>query len=418
MEISSTAGSWKAGQKILFRFFAAYFAFYFLSFAVDIAISISGASVIAAFERFYTWIAKHLFQLTRAVQVDDNGSGDTTFGYIQQFLVTVFAMTTCITWTIIDRNKTNYDWLLDRVKIGVRYYLAFFLLVYGSAKFFQGQFGPPDLQRLSQPYGESSPMGLAWTFFGYSKSYNYFMGFFESIGGLLLISRRTTLLGTCIAATVMANVVMVNFCFDVPVKLFSSNLLLMILFIMATSSNRLINFFFLNKIVAPENENTLFSKRKWRIARVAGKLLFLVGITGMFTAEGISAANEHSTKKPELYGIYNIRSYEHPGNLTTAIPDSIRWSKFIIEDGYTVVEMQNKKHYYTSFQLDTMKKWMKVSFNKRDYTLHYQAEDSTIVVAGKWGQDSVCVKMTRYDESKYLLTNRGFHWINEYPFNR
>lgn len=27
-------------------------------------------------------------------------------------------------------------------------------------------------------------------------------------------------------------------------------------------------------------------------------------------------------------------------------------------------------------------------------------------------------KLVRFDESKFLLTNRGFHWINESPFNR
>jgi hypothetical protein len=26
--------------------------------------------------------------------------------------------------------------------------------------------------------------------------------------------------------------------------------------------------------------------------------------------------------------------------------------------------------------------------------------------------------MHRKDPSQFLLTNRGFHWINEYPFNR
>ena len=27
-------------------------------------------------------------------------------------------------------------------------------------------------------------------------------------------------------------------------------------------------------------------------------------------------------------------------------------------------------------------------------------------------------RLVRFDESKFLLTSRGFHWIQEYPFNR
>ena len=117
MESLSTAQSWSAGQKILFRFFAAYFAFYFLSFAVDIITSLGGASLNTAFEHFYMWIAKHVFHMTRTIRIDDNGSGDTSFGYVQQFLVISFAVIAGTVWTIADRTRSNYDWLLDRVKI-------------------------------------------------------------------------------------------------------------------------------------------------------------------------------------------------------------------------------------------------------------------------------------------------------------
>jgi hypothetical protein len=39
--------------------------------------------------------------------------------------------------------------------------------------------------RLLKPYGESSPMGLLWTFMGYSTGYNLFTGGAEALGGLL-----------------------------------------------------------------------------------------------------------------------------------------------------------------------------------------------------------------------------------------
>src|SRR4029079_8818976 len=82
-------------------------------------------------------------------------------------------------------------------------------------------------ERLLEPYGESSPMGLLWTFMGYSLPYNGFTVAAGVVRVFLLFLRRTTTLGALIVSAVMVNVVMLNFCYDVPVKLFSSHLLVM-----------------------------------------------------------------------------------------------------------------------------------------------------------------------------------------------
>jgi len=74
--------------------------------------------------------------------------------------------------------------------------------------------------------GDQSPMGLLWNFMGASAPYTIFGGLGELIGGLLLTNRRTALLGALISAAVMSQVVMLNFSYDVPVKIYSSELLL------------------------------------------------------------------------------------------------------------------------------------------------------------------------------------------------
>ena len=45
-------------------------------------------------------------------------------------------------------------------------------------------------------------------------------------------------------------------------------------------------------------------------------------------------------------------------------------------------------------------------------------DDDTLALLGRWGSDSIDVKLRRVDESKFLLLNRGFHWIQPYPFFR
>ena len=74
-------------------------------------------------------------------------------------------------------------------------------------------------------------MGLVWTYVGQSKAFSAFVGWSEVICGLLLLFRKTTLAGALLSLVVMGNVVVINMCYDVPVKLYSSMLELMALYL-------------------------------------------------------------------------------------------------------------------------------------------------------------------------------------------
>ena len=56
----------------------------------------------------------------------------------------------------------------------------------------------------------------------------------------------------------MVNVVMINFCYDVPVKLFSSHLLAMALFLILPDLRRLIDVFVRDRSVEPVEIRPLF----------------------------------------------------------------------------------------------------------------------------------------------------------------
>ncbi len=75
-------------------------------------------------------------------------------------------------------------------------------------------------------------MGLLWTFMGYSKTYNLFTGLVEFTAGALLFIPRLSTLGSLLSVGALANVLLLNLSYDVPVKLYSFNLLLMGLFLM------------------------------------------------------------------------------------------------------------------------------------------------------------------------------------------
>ena len=128
---------------------------------------------------------------------------------------------------------------LTRALPDVRFTLATAMLLYGAEKVIPEQFGTPLPSDLLEPIGEGSPMHLLWTFMGTSIPYVIFTGAAEMLGGLLLAARRTTLLGALVCIGVLSNVVMLNLSYDVPVKLYSSHLLLMAVFLAAPDLRRL-----------------------------------------------------------------------------------------------------------------------------------------------------------------------------------
>jgi hypothetical protein len=277
-----------------------------------------------------------------------------------------------------------------------------------------------------QPYGESSPMGLAWTFMGYSEGYNYFTGIAEILGGVLLFFRKTLTLGAIVTFVVMGNVMAINYCFDIPVKLLSTMLVVMALFLMAKDIQRLVNFFFLNKTAAPSDISRPHIRNKaLRISLIVIKSLLLVYTLGMLGYQAASTFGEYgdSAPRPPLYGIYNVETFVR--NKDTIEPlqtDTVRWKQLIVSRYRTGIKSMNDSLKTFAFRPDTSNKKIEM-FSWKDTTVknhlvYLYPDKEHLVMQGTWKGDSIYVRMKIYDRSKFLLNSRPFSWVNEYPYNR
>ncbi len=420
--------SWSVMQKLLFRFFAAYFFIYILPFPVGfIPLTDSLNTWLNGFwDVLVPWAGKNMLHVGYPISVKPNGSGDTTYNYVQLFLFVVFAIIAAIIWSVADRKRKSYDRLLYWLMVYVRYYLAFTMMSYGFFKIIKTQF-PFSFQALTETYGESSPMGLLWNFMGYSTAYNVFTGLAEATGGFLLLFRKTATFGSLVCITVLSNIVAMNFCYDVPVKLFSSNLLLMGVFIAVPDMQRLINFFFRNKAVPAINVQPKFNKRWMKITRITVKVL-LIGAVLYFTITRVwkvyKTYGDEATQKKPLFGIYNVTHFvKNKDILLPLATDTSQWKQLSIMSGdYVTIKMMNDSLKRYSFIADTVNKTVKISeYSGLVYqaTLHYFNPDAThLVFAGKLNDDYVYILMQKLDFNKMKLINRGFHWINEYPYHK
>ena len=54
----------------------------------------------------------------------------------------------------------------------------------------------------------------------------------------------------------------------------------------------------------------------------------------------------------------------------------------------------------------------------RTVLTYQQASPEVITLTGAYNGSEITARLHRTEERKFLLTDRGFHWINEFPFNR
>ena len=230
---------WSLQEKILFRFV-------FVFFILFIIIQNNGAYPFWGFLMKYPteilqfaipWIGKHILHLSYEITVFTNGSGDTTYDYVIVLAIFSTAIIATVIWSIIDGKRDNYVVWYYWLTVAVRFYIGLMLINYGLFKVVKLQFPSPGIYRLLQPYGESSPMGLAWTFLGFSKGYNFFMGVAELTAALLLF-RRTMTAGAIVTLMTTTNVMAVNYFYDVPVKIISTALVMMTLFLLAKDAKK------------------------------------------------------------------------------------------------------------------------------------------------------------------------------------
>jgi hypothetical protein len=245
----------------------------------------------------YSWIGKQkdgacVWVGGRMLHVDviiqPTGSGDTMRAYIGCVCAVAIAAVAAFLWTavvwLVQRRKPDRDpdgRLHAIARVLVRYFLCNMLLGYGFAKVFPLQFAEPSSFRLGQPLGDMSPMGLLWTFMGFSPTYQMFTGAVEVLAGLLLTTRRTTLLGSLITLAAMTQVFILNMCFDVLVKLYSFNYLMMAILLLAPELPRLIDGFLLGKAVEPMSLPPCFGSVKLdRLVRALRTLLVVAMVSG------------------------------------------------------------------------------------------------------------------------------------------
>jgi hypothetical protein len=412
---------WSPARRVAFRFAAVYLLLYIFPFPLDL---IPDTSFFGwwdvAWRVIVQWTGLHVFGV--AVTVVPNGSGDTTFNYVQLFCTAVIAAIAALVWSVLDRRRTSYAALHHWLRAYVRFFLATAMFDYGAVKVIQAQFSAPTLTRLLQPIGTLSPMGLLWTFMGASRAYNVFTGMGEMLGGLLLTARRTASLGALVCIAVMSNVAMMNFTYDVPVKLFSLHLLAMAVFILLPDLRRLADVLVFNR-PAPAAELHPQLPARWRLWAPAARSAFVLALLVLALLPAHQMRQARTMRSP-FRGIWTVEEFAVDGQpRPPLLDDGERW-RWVIFDGPSQFAYQrmNGTPERLTVKLNQAKKTMTLSrFTEpgKKFTLSYAVPSPNVMtLEGQLDGKNLRARLQRAETPQFLLTSRGFHWINEYPLNR
>jgi hypothetical protein len=416
------ARPWSTLEKTTFRLVISYFAIYTFPYVLRLLV-ITGplTHLLSDFShKAVPWVGKHILHITPDITFFKNGSGDTTFAYVQAFCTLVLAFLIFLTWTIVDYKRRSYNKLLQIFRIIIAVDLAETMFSYGFCKL--AQFPALSDSQLAEPYGYSSPMGLLWTFMGASRPYCVFAGFAEVLAAVLLMIPRTRTIGALIATAVMTHVFVLNMCYDVPVKLYSFHLLVMAGLLVVPESRRLVDIFILNHRVEPAQVTRIFKKEILNKCIIVAQILYMLFL---FCSNLDSAIKDEAKAGAPYVGLWQVRKCEMSSATDDAMATDFipqNWAKLDISTyGMLTVTLKNgglsvyliKSIGNQKIEMDSTGK----STKRLTEWSWARLNQSALTLDGELSGKPVHLELETLPQ-KWLLMTRGFHWIQEQPFNR
>ena len=420
----ATETDWGFGKKCLFRFLFVYFSLYCFPFPLDAFQFLD--PVAKPYYNFLDWlipsVGEKWFHLRGHVAFPTfDKVDDSYYGLVFIYLNLIISLVVALMWSVLDRKRRNYEKLYQWLRLYLRYFLVAYLFGYGFIKVFPSQFQEITASRLTMTVGDQSPMLLAWNFMGYSTFLMKLNGWVEVSAGLLLLFRSTTTIGAILSACTFGFIVVMDFCFNVPVRLLASHLLIMSIFLTAGDRKRLLNVFVLNKPVPAAVYEPLIDHRIWR--KLLSLLLVVLAVCLLYSTitKGIDAERSFGRKAPRisLYGVYNTVYFLRNNDTIPALEtDSLRWKQLVIDGSswnqWGVIHFSSDKRISYTLEADTVKDIISLqskSDTTQKYLIHYSPAKDQFLFKGIWNKDSIEVLMNKYDLNNYLLHKEKFEWI-------
>ncbi|WP_265132178.1 hypothetical protein [Chryseobacterium oranimense] len=272
-----------------------FFLLFILFFPLDFLGDFQKETSLLVFGNLTNWISKEIFKTGNA-RIDF--SSDSISMLVMVFVLLILSFVTAL---LLKRRFSRQILFFSKEIVIV--YLAVVLMKYGLDKAFKAQFYLPEPNILYSRFGNLDKDILFWSVMGTSRFYSISTGIVELLASLMIIFRKTRVLGLLISVGILVNILLINFGFDISVKFFSLILLSMAVFALKDEWFPLYRFLILKqKVQLEETEPDTKALPLWIFLRTA--FIGFSVVTILFPYVNNGNYNDDLAKRPFLHGAF------------------------------------------------------------------------------------------------------------------
>ncbi|HEY2146499.1 MAG TPA: hypothetical protein VGH32_01090, partial [Pirellulales bacterium] len=166
----------------------------------------------------------------------------------------------------------------------------------------------------------------------------------------------------------------------------------------------------------------------WSVASATAGLFVYLAIGGLVASYSECENCGLIGPPPPFAGIWNVVEFQRDGQIVCPLAtDSTRWKQVLVQNSLEgpllAIKPMTGPADGALIELDEAAHRIKLIPSHESgntvITLAYEEPaQGVLVLSGKLDGKALRVKLNRASEEETQLTNRGFHWINEVPFNR
>jgi len=306
-------------------------------------------------------------------------------GYVNLVIPFLLAALIALLWGYLQKN-ISYTKLRYWLEVAIRYRVGIGMIAWGFRKLLPSQMVLPTQTILNTWFGDIQAQKHYWQSVGIVPGYEVFLGFAELIPGLLLLFKRTSILGGTLAFVVMVNVTLANHAFDGSVHIHSFTYAIWSFILIYPYLGAIYQALVLN-LPTQINPHELSFGRYFQRFRIVLKSAVIFIFVFIFFGLQIKDYLETPYRLPKtpgvtaLNGFYHVERFVWNGEELPYDPtDSIRWQEAIFEDWRTLSFKVNKASPidrsngggYT--QDDRQRKWEVAGIAGGRQWFHYQAD--------------------------------------------
>ncbi len=252
-------------------------------------------------------------------------------------------------WSYLDRERVNSEALYYWLQVLLRYRLAIAIIGYGLIQFFPIQFPKPTLSDLHTNYGDYLQWKMYYITAGIAHAhYEEALGLLEIIAGALLFSRKTATIGAIIAGSLLFNIVLANFAYQLGDHVYATLLLITASVILLHDAARLIGLLVQQRATKAERFVPSFTPETLRVRRWAkSAAVLLLLLYGVSVAYAYKETNWPYPSTPgtlaSATGYYNVREFSVNGReIPYSLTDPVRWQNVVFERWNTISMRSNR----------------------------------------------------------------------------